>query len=90
MADTLPLETSFLEKRLQIGYRRVRLRGESPLGPAGAGFTGHEFRYASVLAEGPGEALFDAEDACGDYRAAVGLVVGRVAGSFVHLIDRAA
>ena len=65
---------------------------ESPLGRAGAGFRGHEFHYSAVLAEGgdagPGRPLFQAADAEGRDLGPVGLADGRVAGSFLHLIDR--
>ena len=88
MAGLLALETSFAERRLHLGYRRVRLIGESPLGGEGQGFRGHEFHYAHVVQEGPGEALFQARDAEGADLGPVGLRHGRVAGSFIHLIDR--
>ena len=61
-----------------------------PLGPAGARFRGHEFHYATVLREGPGQALFHAASARGEDLGATGLAAGTVSGSFVHLIDRAA
>ncbi len=79
MAGLLPLATSFAERRLQLGYREARLLADFPLGPAGARFRGHEFHYATILREGPGERLFDRG----------GLRRGNVAGSFIHLIDRA-
>jgi len=79
MAGLLPLATSFAERRLQLGYREARLLADFPLGPAGARFRGHEFHYATILREGPGEQLFDRG----------GLRRGNVAGSFIHLIDRA-
>jgi len=79
MAGLLPLATSFAERRLQLGYREPRLLADFPLGPAGARFRGHEFHYATILREGPGERLFDRG----------GLRRGNVAGSFIHLIDRA-
>ncbi len=89
MAGLLPLETSFAARRLHLGYRRVVLQCDGPLGHRGAGFTGHEFHYASVTAEGPGARLFSATDASGVDCGAAGLVDGRVAGSFIHLIDSA-
>ncbi len=87
MAGLLPLETSFAAPRLQLGYRRVVTLCETPLGPAGAEFSGHEFHYAASVGEGPGESLFSAHDATGRDCGAAGLVAGRVAGSFIHLID---
>lgn len=88
MAGLLPVETSFARRRLHLGYRRMRTLAPTPLGPAGAGFRGHEFHYASVVEEDPGEALFDAADAVGTAIGPVGRRVGAVLGSFLHLIDR--
>lgn len=89
MAGLLPLETSFARRRLSLGYRRARLAASGPLGEAGAPYRGHEFHYARVLREGPGEALFHAQDANGRDLGPAGLASGPVMGSFVHLIDRA-
>ncbi len=90
MAGLLPLETSFAERRRHLGYRRARLAADSPLGPKGTGFAGHEFHYATIAAEGPGTPLFaETADARGVARGPAGLVAGRVAGSFIHLIDAA-
>jgi cobyrinic acid a,c-diamide synthase len=87
MADLLPLETSFAERRLHLGYRRAELAVDCPLGGAGARFRGHEFHYARVVGEGPGRPLFTCADASGRDLGAAGLIEGSVIGSFVHLID---
>jgi cobyrinic acid a,c-diamide synthase len=87
MAGLLPLESSFACRRLHLGYRRLRTLRASPLGAAGSRFAGHEFHYATVLEEGPGDPLFHAADARGENGADCGRVSGTVAGSFVHLID---
>ena len=89
MAGLLPLETSFAERRLHLGYRQAELTRDCPLGPAGGGFRGHEFHYARTLSEGPGEPLFACRDASGHPIGTTGRVNGRVMGSFVHLIDAA-
>lgn len=89
MAGLLALESSFAEPRLHLGYRRVETLGPSPLGPAGGRFAGHEFHYAAALAEGPGAPLFATADSAGSARGRTGLCDGNVAGSFIHLIDRA-
>ena len=86
MAGLLPLETSFAEPARRLGYRRLDARAGFPLGRA---FRAHEFHYARVLSEGPGEALFEAADARGRPLGPAGLVRGNVAGSFMHLIDAA-
>lgn len=84
MLGLLPLTTSFAERRLHLGYRRVVPRGDffcdRPM-------TAHEFHYATVKAEGDAERLFDVEDARGAALGSVGLRRGSVCGSFMHLID---
>jgi cobyrinic acid a,c-diamide synthase len=88
MAGLLPLRTSFAESRRHLGYRAATLLSGGPLGAAGARFRGHEFHYARVVAEGDAEPLFAITDASGVQRGRAGLQRGRVAGSFIHLIDR--
>ena len=89
MAGLLPLETSFAERRRQLGYRQARLAASGPLGAAGAGFRGHEYHYATILGEGEGAPLFAASDADGGALGPAGRIAGRVMGSFLHLVDRA-
>jgi cobyrinic acid a,c-diamide synthase len=90
MAGLLPLESSFAERRLHLGYRQATVISDGPLGAAGAAYRGHEFHYATVIDEGSGEALFDCTDARGENLGARGRSRGRVFGSFLHLIDRGA
>ncbi len=87
MAGLLPLETSFAEPARRLGYRRLEAKGGGF--PPGRAFRGHEFHYARALREGPGEALFETADAQGRPLGPAGLRRGRVAGSFMHLIDGA-
>ena len=92
MAGLLPVETSFAEPRLTLGYRGARLLQDGPLGRRGEAFRGHEFHYARLPAgeaHGEGEALFEASNASGESLGPAGLRVGSVCGSFLHLIDRA-
>jgi cobyrinic acid a,c-diamide synthase len=88
MAGLLPLVTSFAERALHLGYRQMVLARDGVLGAAGESFRGHEFHYARVVEEA-GDPLFAATDAEGHCAATAGLVSGTVAGSFLHLIDRA-
>lgn len=90
MAGLLPLETSFADRGLHLGYRRATLAVSTPLGPAGSRYLGHEFHYARTLSEGPGTALLYASDAAGRDLGPSGLAAGSVFGSFVHLITRGA
>ncbi len=87
MAGLLPLETSFADRRLHLGYRDASLARDCPLGRQGARFRGHEFHYARTLSEGPGEPLFACRDADGRMLGSTGLMAGRIMGSFIHLID---
>ncbi|ARJ64754.1 cobyrinic acid a,c-diamide synthase [Magnetospirillum sp. ME-1] len=89
MAGLLGLETSFARRRLHLGYRRATLAADGALGRSGGAFRGHEFHYASILAE-EGAPLFSISDAPGALLGRAGLAEGRVSGSFVHLIDTAA
>ena len=88
MAGLLPVETSFAERRLHLGYRVAALAGENSLGEKGTAFRGHEFHYATVVREGPGQPLFEAKNAAGIDLGPCGRVNGCVSGSFIHLIDR--
>ena len=89
MAGLLALETSFAAPRLHLGYRTVETCAPTPLGDAGTRLTGHEFHYAATLSE-TGAPFARAGDAAGCDRGTTGLAAGTVAGSFLHLIDRAA
>lgn len=89
MAGLLPVTTSFAEPRLHLGYRAATLCDATVLGPRGMAFRGHEFHYAVTVAQGDAAPLFGVCDAAGNNLGAVGLRRGRVAGSFLHLIDRA-
>lgn len=90
MAGLLAVETSFADRKLHLGYRKAVSLCDSPFGPVGQQITGHEFHYATTLTEGPGDALFETWDATGDPSGSAGLRAGSVAGSFLHMIDRAA
>ncbi|NQV44760.1 MAG: cobyrinate a,c-diamide synthase [Rhodospirillales bacterium] len=90
MAGLLPLETSFSERRLHLGYRHVTVTNPEGVN-GGLGETtgrGHEFHYATIIREGDAAALFHVRDAAGNDIGTAGLSHGSVAGSFIHLIDR--
>ena len=88
MAGLLPVATTFAERRLTLGYRSAHALAAGPFGDAGTGYRGHEFHYARVLREDGDEALFRCADARGRELGPAGRRVGRITGSFVHLIDR--
>jgi cobyrinic acid a,c-diamide synthase len=89
MAGLLPLATSFAKPQRRLGYRIVKLLSAGPLGGAGTGFRGHEFHYTTIIEESGAEPLFAIADASGNDPGHAGLRRGSVAGSFIHLIDRA-
>lgn len=86
MAGLLGVETSFAARKLHLGYRQAMLEGDAVFGAAGQCFRGHEFHYAAIVAEA-GAPLFQASDAAGRPLGPAGLKAGRVAGSFIHLVD---
>ncbi|MEM0899046.1 MAG: cobyrinate a,c-diamide synthase [Pseudomonadota bacterium] len=85
MLGFLDLETSFADRKRNLGYRRLTPRSSAffchPM-------TAHEFHYSTVMHE-CGEPLFDYVDATGEQKGAAGLIRDNVAGSFMHLIDLA-
>ncbi len=87
MAGLLPLDTSFAKRRLHLGYRQARLLAEGPLGQVGTTYRGHEFHFATIVDEGPGQKLFAVTDAAGITLDQAGWQNGRVVASFLHLID---
>jgi len=83
MAGLLPLQTSFAKRKLHLGYRDL----SASTGAFQGQYKGHEFHYATTL-KADGRPLFDAKDAEGASLPPMGLVQGRVSGSFAHIIDR--
>lgn len=94
MAGLLGLETSFAKRRMHLGYRLAELAQPMPGFAAGARLCGHEFHYASILAQ-PDAPLAAVRDANGAAVAETGSARatargGRVTGTFFHLIAEAA
>lgn len=89
MAGLLPIQTSFAERRLNLGYREVRLIDVGLLGAAGQKFRGHEFHYSTFRDRGGAAPLFRAWDAAGNDLGTAGCRQGSVTGSYIHLVDTA-
>jgi cobyrinic acid a,c-diamide synthase len=85
MTGLLPLETSFYDRKLHLGYRHVEIRQSCKLGVPGTRLRGHEFHYASTV-RADGEGWLWAQTADGRDLGPVGLQNGSVFGSFFHLI----
>lgn len=85
MAGLLPVTSRIDRPRRVLGYRRLSHGGQLPLSRH---LNGHEFHYSSAQGSG-GSPLFQAEDALGSQLGPMGSVVGRVMGSYAHVIDAA-
>jgi cobyrinic acid a,c-diamide synthase len=86
MLGLLCVETSFRKRKLTLGYRRARLSASCPLGRAGADILGHEFHYATLLANRD-EPLLSCRDAAGQSVAETGARRANVSGAFLHAIS---
>lgn len=85
MTGLLGLETSFAKRRMHLGYRKAELIAGMPGHGQGAQLRGHEFHYASILAQ-PDPPLAAVRDANCAEVAETGSRRGRVTGTFFHLI----
>ena len=88
MAGLLPVETSFARRRMTLGYREARLAAPCALGKQGQRLRGHEFHYATIVAEGDAPFAF-VTDAYGSAPSPAGSRQGHVTGSFFHVIAEA-
>lgn len=93
MTGLLGLETSFATRRMHLGYRLATLAAPTPVAPPGTRLRGHEFHYATILAQ-PDAPLAAVTDATGAAVAETGSTRlspggGRVTGTFFHLIAKA-
>lgn len=85
MLGFLPLETSFANRKRQLGYRKLTPKNnflwDGPL-------RGHEFHYSTIHKAARVESLFSASDAEDNVLGEMGMRIGNVAGSYMHVIDR--
>ncbi len=86
MLGLLPLETSFQDRKLHLGYRALTCLDGAPWSGC---LAAHEFHYASIVREGSADRLFAAADSMDQSVGEIGLRLGRTMGSFAHVIDRA-
>ncbi len=85
MAGLLPVHTSFAQRKLHLGYRKLTPSATGT--PWEMPLSAHEFHYASITKQGKGKQLFDAVDATGFSVGTMGQRCGTVMGSFAHIID---
>lgn len=86
MAGLLDLQTSFAQRKMNLGYRTARLLADGPLGKAGSTLKGHEFHYATILSRGDDDAFAMVGDVYGSEPVAAGSRRGHVSGTFFHMI----
>lgn len=91
MSGLLPVATSYAKRKLHLGYRVATLSRDGPLGSPGTTLVGHEFHYASVTGGSAGQdtALATVRDGEGRDLGLTGHQIGRVSGSFFHVIAQA-
>ncbi|MGH6680498.1 MAG: cobyrinate a,c-diamide synthase, partial [Bradyrhizobium sp.] len=85
MVGLLGLETSFARRKMHLGYRQAELKSGIPGYPAASCLRGHEFHYATILAQAD-TPLAIVRDANGADVSETGSRRGRVTGTFFHLI----
>ncbi|WDQ97548.1 cobyrinate a,c-diamide synthase [Devosia sp. J2-20] len=85
MAGLLPMTTRIDRPKRILGYRRLVQSGDLPWPGR---LNGHEFHYSSAK-QSRLNPLFAATDARGDAMPPMGAVIGRVMGSYAHVIDAA-
>jgi cobyrinic acid a,c-diamide synthase len=85
MTGLLPVTTRIDRPKRILGYRRLVQSGDLPWP---GHLTGHEVHYSSAK-QSRLPPLFAATDALGEAMPPMGAVVGRVMGSYAHVIDAA-
>lgn len=85
MAGLLPVTTRIDRPKRVLGYRRLTQSGDLPWP---GHLNGHEFHYSSAK-QSRLPPLFAATDAQGGPLPPMGAVIGRVMGSYAHVIDAA-
>lgn len=86
MLGLLPIETSFSERKRNLGYRKLELTNDF-LGVTQ--LNAHEFHYSTEVKNTTNAPLFSAQDALGKELGTFGARINNVAGSYMHIIDRA-
>ena len=85
MAGLLPVTTRIDRPKRILGYRRLVHTGDLPWPGR---LHGHEFHYSSAK-QSRLTPLFAASDARGEVLPPMGAVIGRVMGSYAHVVDAA-
>jgi cobyrinic acid a,c-diamide synthase len=86
MVGLLGVETSFETRHMTLGYREARIASNCAFGSKGALLRGHEFHYATIVADGGEDPFAFVRDVYGSPEAPAGSRRGLVTGSFFHVI----
>jgi cobyrinic acid a,c-diamide synthase len=89
MIGLLGHSTSFLRRKLHLGYRNAQLLSNCVLGRRGTIVRGHEFHYATLSLAGSDEPVAEIADAEGRALGLTGGRRGHVTGAFFHAIAAA-
>lgn len=81
MCGALPVRTRMTGKLRTLGYREVVTTADTPLGPAGTSFRGHEFHYSELVSTELSP-VYRTRGRSGD--GVEGWSRGKVLGSYVH------
>jgi cobyrinic acid a,c-diamide synthase len=87
MCGCFPYRTRMHLRLRRLGYRQVRLTGDTLLGPAGAVLRGHEFHYSDMDDGGAlkGQTVYALSGRNGEIQQSEGHMVHNTLGSYVHL-----
>jgi cobyrinic acid a,c-diamide synthase len=85
MTDCFPFQSRMLGRLQSLGYREVRLKRGSLLGPAGTCLRGHEFHYSETGISPDWQGIYQVSDRQGRPKANEGFVTGQTLGSYYHL-----
>ena len=84
MAGLVPGSAVMHEGLQAIGYTSVTTLEDTPLGPAGTGFRGHQFRYSHLDWEESRPPAFQLSSPFHDQSTRAGFAAGNVVASYVH------
>jgi cobyrinic acid a,c-diamide synthase len=89
MTGLLGHATSFVKRKLHLGYRQARLLCDAPIGAAKSALRGHEFHYAALVETGNDAPFADVADGAGRPLGKSGGRRSHVTGAFFHVIASA-
>lgn len=81
MVGIFPFGCSLRKKLRELGYRKIRIKKDSILGPSGTEAKGHEFHYSEIIGSLNVETIYDVLGS----RKKEGFKKGNTIGSYIHL-----